>query len=203
VLQRRLCSVTVCILRMPACHTFFQPSPCLRNPLIPTSIINQSTTRVSALIYATFSIYLLHIAARLLPLQCHASRQVAIVPVFRCARTPHCCLPKHRGPPRDPSSRQPLSRRPKGKRVMRDGPSLRTVTAAPCWQMPRNRPDCSAGRANLSGSPVISLPGEAPPEKAIPGVSFLSLHESARVVVHSDRLKGLPYQCVCACVLFF
>jgi len=132
----------VCV-RSLALVFFFQLSLCLRNPLIPTSIINQSTTRVSALIYATFSIYLLHAAARLLLPRCHASRQVAIVPVFRCARTPHCCLPKHRGSPRGPSSRQPLSRRPKEKRVTRDGPSLRTVTAAPCWQMPRNRPDCS------------------------------------------------------------
>lgn len=50
----------------------------------------------------------------------------------------------------------------------------------------------------MSGSPVISLPVETPPEKAIPGVSFLSLHELARVAVHSDRLKGLPYRCACA-----
>lgn len=122
----------VCPFALVFFFFFLQLSLCLRNPLIPTSIINQSTTRVSALIYATSSIYLLHTAARLLLLRCHASRQVAIVPVFRCARTPHCCLPKHRGSPRGPSSRQPLSRRPKGKRVTRDGPSLRTVTAAPC-----------------------------------------------------------------------
>lgn len=136
----------------------------------------------------------------------HASRQVAIVPVFRrsMARTPHCCLPKHTaGSPRIPSS---LARSPtpfaQGKRNARR-PSLH-------WWQQRHADKCHVigpivrRRANLSGSPVISLPVEAPPEKAIPGVSFLSLHESARVAARSDRLKGLR-RCACmhACVRDF
>lgn len=94
---------------------FFQPPRCLRNPLIPTSIINQSTTRVFALIYATLELPPPRCCKAASSVRCHASRQVAIVPVFRCARTPHCCLPKYRGSPR----LQPLSRRPKGKRNAR------------------------------------------------------------------------------------
>jgi len=135
----------------------------------------------------------------------HASRQVAIVPVFRrtVARTPHCCLPKHTaGSPRVPSS---LARSPtpfaKGKRNARRAFAA-LVTATPCWQMPRNRPDCSPS-GQFEWQPGNFVARRSPTGKGDPGriLSLLARVGASRRA--QWQIKGVTSVCVCVCACAF
>lgn len=105
------------------------------------------------------------------------------------------CLNTPRDPRRVPSS---LARPPtpfaKGKRNARRAFAA-LVTAAPCWQMPRNRPDCSPS-GQFEWQPDNFVARRSPTGKGDPG-RILSL--LARVGASSSaqwQIKGVTSVCV-------